>query len=157
MSCGISNKFKGKKRKKRTFLDRAFDDATGVVRLWFPCTASVKMLEGLSAKNTSLTPQQWFVLAFLEEPIPLISKTVKFILGFALFSFWDVNSYALQLKKMQNAVAVLGSAPAAGSSCSLHCAPRPPACLGLGKNKSISTGRRSQKLFCSAPVAAWMC
>lgn len=99
MSCGISNKFKEKKKKTQTFLDRAFDDATGVVRLWFPCTASVKMLEGLSAKNTSLTPQQWFVLAFLEEPIPLISKTVKFILGFALFSFWDVNSYALQFKK----------------------------------------------------------
>lgn len=42
MSCGISNKCK----EKSSFLDRAFDDATGVVRLWFPCTASVKLLEG---------------------------------------------------------------------------------------------------------------
>lgn len=83
--------------------------------------------EELSAKNTSLTPQQWFVLAFLEERIPLISKTVKFILGFALFSSWDVNFHALQLKKIQNAVAVLGSAPAAGSSCCLCCSPHPPA------------------------------
>lgn len=63
MSCGMSNKFNF----KNPFLDRAFDDATEVVRLWFPCTASIKMLEGLKAKNTSLTPQQWFVLAFLEE------------------------------------------------------------------------------------------
>lgn len=103
-------------RGKKPFLDRAFDDAAEVVRLCCPCTTSIKMLEGLRAKNTSLTPQQWFVLAFLEERVPLISETVKFILGFALFSFWDVNSCALQLKKVQNAVAVLGSAPAAGSS-----------------------------------------
>lgn len=34
-------------RKKAPSLDRGFDDATGVVKLWFSCRASVKMLEGL--------------------------------------------------------------------------------------------------------------
>lgn len=41
------------------------------------------------------------MLAFLKEQIPLISKIEKFILGFALFSIWDVNSYALPLKKKE--------------------------------------------------------
>lgn len=95
------------------------------------------MLEGLSAKNTFLTPQQWFMLAFLKEQIPLISKIEKFILGFALFSIWDVNSYALPLKKKrENPVAATGPAPAVGSSCGVHCV-CPDACLCLGKTKSI--------------------
>lgn len=44
------------------------------------------MLEERSAKNTPVTPQQWFMSAFLKEWIPLISKAVKFILG-ACFVF----------------------------------------------------------------------
>lgn len=47
-----------------------------------PC----EMLEERSAKNTPVTPQQWFMSAFLKEWIPLISKAVKFILG-ACFVF----------------------------------------------------------------------
>lgn len=122
---------------------------------WWCCRGSQALLSlpGLhknagSAKNTSLTPQQWFVWAFLEERIPLISKEWSLFWGLLCFhsGMWTLMHCSLKTNPQR--------CGCAGSS--LHCSPypHPPPASAWEKTNPLQ-GEEQPEVLLMCPLMCW--